>query len=135
MMDRETLGRIVRDAWIAWARENPVRCERCAGHGTVIPACLYCDDSTYDHECPGASPCGECGGKGRLVRADWIAPWEELPEADREADRRIGEAIASVTREACAAICDAVTATTQLDAAAAGAAECARAIRAGGRDG
>lgn len=45
---------------------------------------------------------------GRIVRATWIswareqpnpkpswvAPWEELSEADREADRRIGEAVA-----------------------------------------
>jgi hypothetical protein len=46
---------------------------------------------------------------GRIVRAEWMAwaqeqptpkpswlvPWSELPEADREVDRRIGERVAA----------------------------------------
>lgn len=50
-MTRDELGRVAREAWIAWAHEqlNP--------------------------------------------KESWLAPWEELPEVDREADRRIGEAV------------------------------------------
>jgi hypothetical protein len=50
--EREFLGRLVRDAWVAWAREHPE------------------------------------------PKSSWLIPYEELPEADREADRRIGDAMA-----------------------------------------
>lgn len=92
--DREALGRIVRGTWIMWARENPVRCERCSGSGWVLPYCGRCSDSGDDHECPSGWPCDDCDGRGTLVRPDWIAPWEEMPEAHREVDRQIGEAVA-----------------------------------------
>jgi hypothetical protein len=51
-IDREALGRLVRDEWIAWAKEQP-------------------------------NP-----------KRSWLLPWEELPEPDREVDRRIGERLA-----------------------------------------
>lgn len=51
MLDRETLGQVVRAAWIAWAREQP-------------------------------NP-----------KPSWLVPWEELSAADKEADRRIGDAV------------------------------------------
>lgn len=35
-------------------------------------------------------------------KPSWLLPWEELAEPDREADRRIGEALASITAEHCA---------------------------------
>lgn len=50
--DRETLGRVVRDAWVEWAKEQP-------------------------------NP-----------KPSWLVPWSELNETDKEADRRIGEAVA-----------------------------------------
>jgi hypothetical protein len=53
-VDRELLGRIVREAWIAWAKEQP-------------------------------SP-----------KASWLVPWDGLGEADREVDRRIGEAVYAI---------------------------------------
>src|SRR5690606_35656299 len=56
--DRDALGRVVREAWIAWAREQP-------------------------------SP-----------KPSWLVPYDELSEADREADRRIGDAVAAVVRRA-----------------------------------
>lgn len=49
--DREVLGRIVRRAWVEWAREQP-------------------------------NP-----------KASWLVPYEELSEADKDADCRIGEAV------------------------------------------
>ncbi len=51
MIDRDDLGRVVREAWIVWAREQPV------------------------------------------VKPSWLVPYDDLPEADKEADRRIGEAV------------------------------------------
>ena len=54
-MDRDTLGRMVREAWVRWAMTQP-------------------------------SP-----------KASWLAPYDELAEADKEADRQIGEAIAKWT--------------------------------------
>lgn len=48
---RDHLGRIVREAWIAWAKEQP-------------------------------DP-----------KPSWLVPYDELSEADKEADRRIGEAV------------------------------------------
>jgi hypothetical protein len=50
--ERDALGRVVRGAWVAWAREQP-------------------------------DP-----------RPSWLVPYDELPERDKEADRRIGEAVA-----------------------------------------
>lgn len=49
--DRDQLGKIVRDAWIEWAKEQP-------------------------------DP-----------KPSWLLPWEDLAEPDKEADRRIGEAV------------------------------------------
>jgi len=52
------LGRIVREAWVAWASEQPE------------------------------------------PKPSWLVPWDELSESDKEADRRIGEAVAlSVRRD------------------------------------
>lgn len=48
---RERLGRVVRDAWVAWAKEQP-------------------------------DP-----------KAEWLDPWEALPEPMKEVDRRIGQAV------------------------------------------
>lgn len=57
-VSRETLGRLVRDAWIAWAQEQPD------------------------------------------AKPTWLVPWDLMPEKDREADRRIGVAVAEyVSRE------------------------------------
>ena len=53
--DRETLGRMVREAWVRWAQTQP-------------------------------SP-----------KPSWLAPYDKLTEADKEADRQIGEAIARWT--------------------------------------
>lgn len=68
MADREALGRLVREAWAAWAREQPA------------------------------------------PKPSWLVPWEEISEAEREVDRRIGEALAragaDAEREECAAICE-----------------------------
>ena len=50
--DRDTLGRIVREAWVRWAR------------GQAEP------------------------------KASWLAPYDELSEAEKEADRQIGRAVA-----------------------------------------
>ena len=52
--DREFLGRIVRSAWVAWAKEQPV------------------------------------------PKQSWLLPWAELSESQKEADRRIGEAVANI---------------------------------------
>jgi hypothetical protein len=51
--DRVALGRLVRETWVKWAKEQP-------------------------------NP-----------KPSWLAPWEDLPEPDREVDRRIGETIAA----------------------------------------
>lgn len=51
-MNREGLGKLVRDVWVRWAKEQP-------------------------------NP-----------KPSWLLPWEELGEADKEVDRRIGEALA-----------------------------------------
>lgn len=91
--DREALGRLVREIWVAWARENPVRCDACRGGCAVYPYCRLCEDSTCDHECPRGDPCTACGGSGKRPKPSWVAPWEELSESDREVDRRIGEAL------------------------------------------
>jgi hypothetical protein len=50
--DRDTLGRLVREAWVRWAQTQP-------------------------------NP-----------KPTWLAPYDDLPEPDKEADRQIGEAIA-----------------------------------------
>lgn len=52
---RDQLGRIVREAWIRWAQQQP-------------------------------SP-----------KPSWLVPYDELSEADKEADRQIGEAVARWT--------------------------------------
>lgn len=54
-IDRETLGRMVREAWVRWAQTQP-------------------------------DP-----------KLSWLAPYDELSEPDKEADRQIGEAIARWT--------------------------------------
>lgn len=54
-IDRETLGRMVREAWVRWAKTQPA------------------------------------------PKPSWLAPYEELAEPDKEADRQIGEAIARWT--------------------------------------
>lgn len=54
--NREDGGRIVRNAWIAWAQQQP-------------------------------DP-----------KPSWLAPWEELSETDKEADRVIWDAIAEPYR-------------------------------------
>jgi hypothetical protein len=54
-MNRDDLGRIVRKAWVRWARMQP-------------------------------DP-----------KPSWLVPYDELSEADKEADRQIGEAVASET--------------------------------------
>jgi hypothetical protein len=48
---RERLGRLVREVWVDWAKEQPV------------------------------------------PKNHWLLPWEVLSEADKEVDRRIGEAV------------------------------------------
>ena len=53
--DRETLGRMVREAWVRWAQTQPA------------------------------------------PKPSWLAPYDELTEADKEADRQIGESIARWT--------------------------------------
>lgn len=57
MIERDDLGRAVREAWVAWACEQPV------------------------------------------VKPSWLVPYDDLPEADKEADRRIGEAVAQMCKE------------------------------------
>jgi len=54
-MERDTLGRMVREAWVRWAKTQP-------------------------------NP-----------KPTWLAPYDDLSEADKEADRQIGEAIAKWT--------------------------------------
>ncbi len=57
-MDRDALGRKVREVWRAWAREQPA------------------------------------------PKTSWLEPWENLPEPDKEVDRRIGELLYRLGREA-----------------------------------
>lgn len=45
---------------------DPSHCELCRGSGMVEPWCRHCGDSTYDHDCPPAEPCGSCQGTGRI---------------------------------------------------------------------
>ena len=52
-LDRDALGRMVREAWIRWAKTHPA------------------------------------------PKPSWLMPYDQLQEADKEADRQIGEAIAS----------------------------------------
>lgn len=52
-MTPDDLGRVVRQAWVEWAREQPA------------------------------------------PKPSWLVPWEDLSEADQEADRRIGQAVAA----------------------------------------
>jgi hypothetical protein len=59
-VDREALGRLVRDVWIAWAREQP-------------------DVDAH---------------------RSWLVGWGDLPERDREVDRRIAEAVVDAVRAA-----------------------------------
>lgn len=53
--DREQLGRLVREAWVRWARTQPA------------------------------------------PKPSWLVPYDELSEADKEADRQIGECVARWT--------------------------------------
>jgi hypothetical protein len=59
--DRDTLGRMVREAWVRWALTQPA------------------------------------------PKSSWLAPYDDLAEADKEADRQIGEAVARATLVADAA--------------------------------
>ena len=52
--DYEYLGRLVREEWVKWAKEQPA------------------------------------------PKPSWLVPWERLPEADKEVDRRIGRRLAHV---------------------------------------
>lgn len=61
--DSDALGRVVREAWVAWAREQP---------------------DVADHP-------------------SWLVGWDDLPERDREVDRRIGAAVAAAAFEGLAA--------------------------------
>lgn len=55
-VDRDVLGRVVREAWVRWAQTQP-------------------DPKPH-----------------------WLAPYDELSEPDKEADRQIGEAVLAVLR-------------------------------------
>lgn len=66
-IDREALGRAVREAWVRWALTQP-------------------------------NP-----------KPSWLVPYDDLEEADKEADRRIGESIARLTL-----ICDAAAAALSM---------------------
>jgi len=55
--EREQLGRLVRETWVAWAGEQP-------------------------------DP-----------KPSWLAGWDELDDGQREADMRIGEAVAAAEQE------------------------------------
>lgn len=57
LTERERLGRLVREVWIEWAREQP-------------------------------DP-----------KPSWLVEWDDLPEPDREVDRRIGERLVAAERE------------------------------------
>jgi hypothetical protein len=63
-IERDTLGRMVREAWVRWAQTQPA------------------------------------------PKPSWLAPYDDLSEADKEADRQIGEAICrwTVIHEARAAL-------------------------------
>ncbi len=54
-LDRTDLGRIVREAWIRWAIDQPE------------------------------------------IKPKWLVPYDELSQADREADKQIGETVARWT--------------------------------------
>ena len=53
--DRDTVGRMVREAWVRWAETQPA------------------------------------------PKPSWLVPYDELSEADKEADRQIGESVARWT--------------------------------------
>lgn len=53
MLDRESLGMIVREAWVKWAERQP------------------------------------------QPKPSWLVSWHGLAEADKEADRQIGETVAA----------------------------------------
>lgn len=55
VLDRNQLGRVVREAWVHWATQQPE------------------------------------------PKQSWLVPYDDLSEADKEADRQIGEAVASWT--------------------------------------
>lgn len=93
-IDRDAMGRLVRDVMRAHARVNPIICGNCAGKREVHPSCPYCGDSTFDHECPPPVTCAQCDGTGVHVQPAWLIAWDNLPEADREMARRIGETLA-----------------------------------------
>jgi hypothetical protein len=57
-LDRDQLGRIVREAWIGWANAQPA------------------------------------------PKPSWLVPYDQLSETDKEADRRIGEAVAGAVLDA-----------------------------------
>lgn len=80
--EREGLGRVVREAWVAFVRKHPRwKCAACYGSGMVPMADV-------------SVSCGECGGNGTVPRpAAHTAPWEDLSEDDREAARCIGDAV------------------------------------------
>jgi len=92
-IDRDAVGRLVRDVIASYAYANPIDCDQCVGYGRVYPACPYCDDSTLDHTCPEAVVCEQCKGTGKRAKPSWVVPWEHLSDADREVARRLGETV------------------------------------------
>lgn len=56
-------------------------CPNCLGVGFVerpVP-CLYCDDSTYDHQCPAGTQRQQCGCGAERIRS---TPLDATPLAD-----------------------------------------------------
>lgn len=95
-VDRDALGRLVREVWVVWARANPLKCHTCEGAGTQQPVCAQCDagvDGVEEHECPASVTCLLCKGTGKRLKDSWLVPWENLSDEQREVDRRIGEAV------------------------------------------
>lgn len=96
-VNREALGRLVREVWAVWARANPITCKQCDGVGTRRPVCPECEEPSKEHVCPAAVTCLRCAGKGSYVKDSWVVPWDQLSEEQREVDRRIGEALGVYT--------------------------------------
>lgn len=101
-VDRDALGRLVREVWIVWARENPMRCAHCQGLGTRAAPRAPSPDALVEptpgeHARPALVTCPSCNGAGKYVKASWLVPWDQLSEEQRDVDRRIGEAVGVYT--------------------------------------
>lgn len=46
-----------RDTFLAALRKASKLCSLCHGSGRYYPHCRFCDDSTFDHECPPKRDC------------------------------------------------------------------------------